>query len=115
MHTVRPVTGFEAQELTTSGVAISMGGIAPPSSPTRATPVSVVGAYQAPLGTYAVTLRPCVSTDNALDAPHRAVSGCGSAPTPEAPAAAVVPSLPPHPPNARRTARATAARRACDK
>src|SRR5579859_7235308 len=114
MQTVRPVAGFDAQELITCGVSISAGEIAGPSRPTRATPVIAAGAYHAPLGTYAVTWLPRVSTAIALEPPHRAATGCGCPPAPIAVPAGVPPSLPPHPQSPKSAANRIEAQHASD-
>src|SRR5512139_763794 len=67
VHTVSPVTEFDAQELITSGVGIGfvVGSVGVPSMLTTAMPVPP--PLQAPFGTYEATFVPLASADKELE------------------------------------------------
>ena len=65
VHTVTPVTGFEAQEFTAPGVGIRVGMMLAPSIFTTDTPVAADN--QLPLGMYEVTSVPMTCADSELD------------------------------------------------
>src|SRR3954469_1120940 len=76
VHTVAPVSEFDAHELTTPGVAIRVGTIRLPSTLTADTPVAVPD--QLPLGTYETTSAPITSTESELEGWHEPWGGVAS-------------------------------------
>src|SRR3954468_17461621 len=79
VHTVRPVSGFEAHEFTACAVGMSVGVMAVPSTFTTEMPVK--GSCHAPFGTYATTFPPETSTERRLEGWQEPCGGAANAGT----------------------------------